>query len=102
MDFTYVGALFLSAFAGLMISVAFLVKGAKRPLRWMRFSLLVALVLDLLLLVNWQGVGTARPDLLALDALLFAGFGVAGTIIGFLPAFTVIGLMRLFGRWPPR
>lgn len=102
MDFTYFVAFFLSIFVGLIGSLIFTVKGAKAPFRWMGIALVTSVIFDLLILIDWSHADGAGGVVLLTSALFFVAYGLVGTVIGFLPAFVVIGLTKLMGRWPPR
>ena len=91
MDFTYIFALILSVLIGFASAVVFVAFRGQSYWRLVSGAVILALVADFSLLIDWTHTAEMTPRFLLTEGAFFLGYGLVGVIVGVLP---VIG-----SRW---
>jgi len=94
-DFTYFLAGFLSLLIGFLGAVVFVLTRGRSYLRLLGITVVISLIADFALLLDWSRTDDMTAELLLTDLAFFTVYAFVGCIIGSLP---VLGSRQLY-RW---
>jgi len=92
-DFTYLAALFIAIFCGVIVALVSLVATRMKARTVLFAAFASALAVNLVGLIDWDRVDPNELGFLALDLLFFTVFGLVGCSLG---AGLVFGIRRIY------
>lgn len=94
MDFTYIVAAFLSLVIGFCSAAVFVTVRGRSPRKLIWITVVVSVVADLVLLVDWRRIGDMSAGTLAADLGFFILYAFIGCGFGAYPVLAVRSLLR--------
>ncbi|QDK31768.1 hypothetical protein [Sphingomonas sp. IC081] len=94
MDFTYILAAFLSLCVGFGSALVFVAVRGTSPRKLVAIAVVLAVVADLVLLIDWRGIGELGAANLLADFGFFILYGCIGCAFGAYPVLVLRSVLR--------